>query len=171
MLIGLASIILAIVFAFRAYYKAEELKVAQDAAENIRIAGIVVATALALTILGVVITLFMYGSMAMNSPKNVIGSSILFMGLALIIGILMIVAVVYAWIAYTKSMNTPIAGDVLISAIAISVAIISPFFSRGGVTSIPVLGDNVILVGNNTIKEQPSDTIANVFMSKFPKSN
>lgn len=145
MLVALASIILALVFSFRAYYAAEEQKIVQSGAENIRIAGILVASALALTILGVVISFFMYGTMAVRSPKNVLGSNILFMGLALIIGILMIVALVYAWIAYTDAMKTAIGVDVLIAAIAITVAIVSPFFSKGGLGSVPIIGDTFVV--------------------------
>lgn len=153
MLIALASIILALVFAFRAYYTAEEQKIVPGGAENIRIAGILVATALALTVLGVIISFFMYGTMAVRSPKNILGSNILFMGLALIVGILMIVALVYAWLAYTDTMNSAISVDVLISAIAITVAIASPFFSRGGLGSVPIIGDSLFTSSNVTINE------------------
>ena len=152
MLIALASIILALVFSFRAYYASEEQKIVPSGGENIRIAGILVATALALTILGVVISFFMYGTMAVRSPKNILGSNILFMGLALIIGILMVVALVYAWIAYTETMKSPIAVDVLIAAIAITVAIVSPFFSKGGLKSVPIIGD-ALFSPNVTINE------------------
>jgi hypothetical protein len=156
MLVALASIILALVFSFRAYYAAEEQKIVPSGAENIWIAGILVATALALTVLGVVISFFMYGTMAVRSPKNILGSNILFMGLALIIGILMVVALVYAWIAYTDTMKSAIAVDVLIAAIAITVAIVSPFFSKGGLGSVPVIGDTFLVNPSVNISESVS---------------
>ena len=162
MLIALASIILGIVFAFRAYSAGDNLKVAPMATENIRTAGILIATALALVLVGVVISFFMYGSMALKTPQNVIGSNIIFMILAFIVALLMIVALVYAWIAYTDAMNTPIAADTLIAAIAITVAIVSPFFSRGGVASVPILGDNVIVNAKvNLTDNVPGDVMSN----------
>lgn len=158
MLVSLATIVLAIVFSFRAYYASEELKLNPVIAENIRITGILIATVLALTILGVIVSFFMFGTMAIRSPKNVLGSSILFTGLALIIGIIMIVALVYAWISYTNAINTPVAVDVLIAAIAITVAIFSPFFSRQGIQSVPVLGEN-IFVRTNVYPETTTEKV------------
>jgi hypothetical protein len=179
MLIALASIIIAIVFSFRAYYAAEEQKIVPSGAENIRIAGILVASALALTVLGVVISFFMYGTMAVRSPKNVLGSNILFMGLALIIGILMIVALVYAWIAYTDTMKSAIAVDVLIAAIAITVAIVSPFFSKGGLGSVPIIGDTFVINPSVNINDSVSmdetmpvvedDNISSILIPKLNK--
>ena len=178
MLIALASIILAIVFAFRAYTAAENSKVAIGAAENIRIAGILVATALALTLLGVIISFFMYGNMALRSPKNVTGSNILFMGLALIVGIIMVVALVYAWIAYTEAINTEISVDVLITAIAITIAIASPFFSRGGIASVPILGDTIFSMYNPSVTinepmstEMYTDMDESLLIPRNPKRN
>lgn len=178
MLITLASIILAIVFAFRAYYTAEEQKIVPVGAENIRIAGILIATALGLTVLGVIISFFMYGTIAVRSPKNILGSNILFMGLALIVGILMIVALVYAWLAYTDTMNSAISVDVLITAIAITVAIASPFFSRGGLGSVPIIGDSLFVAPNVTVNENITfeengpvveDDMASMLIPKLPK--
>jgi len=148
MLIALASIILAIVFSFRAYYAAEEIKLSPAVVENIRITGILIVTALALTILGVIISFFMFGSIDIMSTNKIMGTNILFSGLALLIGIIMIVALVYAWISYTEVRQTTISVDVLIAAIAITVAIISPFMSKGGIGSVPIVGEN-IFVGSN----------------------
>jgi heme/copper-type cytochrome/quinol oxidase subunit 2 len=179
MLIALAAIILAIVFSFRAFNSAEESNLSPALAENIRIAGILTATALALVVLGVIISFFMYGSMALRKPKNILGSNILFMGLAFIVAVVMIVALVYAWIAYTDAIGTSISVDVLIAALAITIAIASPFFSKGGVGSVPILGDNIFMDTKiypevtvnepmNMYSEDLDDT-ASILIPKLPK--
>jgi len=178
MLVALASIILAIVFAFRAYNASMNDPVLSVTAENIRIAGILAAVALALTILGVIVSFFTYGSLAMWSPKNVMGNNILFMVLAFIIGAIMIAALLYAWIGYTDVMKTAIATDALIVAIAISIAILSPFFTKGGLRSIPIIGD-VIYVDNKmytsndgtVVSETTSDILSDdsLFIPKLSK--
>ena len=179
MLIALAAIILSIVFSFRAFNAAEESKLSPVLSENIRIAGILISTALALAVLGVIISFFMYGSMALRKPKNILGSNILFTGLAFIVAIVMIVALVYIWIAYTDAIGTSVAVDVLIAALAITIAIASPFFSRGGIGSIPILGDNIFMDtkiypevnindSENMYVEDAEDT-ASILIPKLPK--
>jgi hypothetical protein len=53
-------------------------------------------------------------------------------------------------------MGTQISMDVLISAIAITVAIFSPFFNRDGIRSIPVLGENIMIRNVNVNEISPS---------------
>jgi hypothetical protein len=168
MLIALASIILAIVFSFRAYYAAEESKLPPQTVESLRIASILIVSALSITILGVIISIFMYGTASSRSAKNIMGTNILFNGLALIIGIIMIVALVYTWIAYTNVIKTSASVDALIAAIAMTVAIISPFMSRGGIASIPIVGENIF--GSGWSITSPSETLAsgdNLFIQKL----
>jgi hypothetical protein len=145
MIVGIASIILAIVFAFRAYYKGIFNPKSKLAAENIRTAGILIASAVSILLLGLIIALVMFGSAFFTSVNGLkaLGSSMILIAIGVVGAGLLIAGMVYSWIAYTNSIDTSISIDVLIVAIASSIAIISPFLSKNGFSAIPLLGENV----------------------------
>lgn len=135
MLLTIASLILAIVFCFKAYNTAiKEPNLANSsAAKNIRIAGITVATALAAMFFILIVGLFMVGAVAITSPSTLFFAfgGVIAVICVLLILILLIVALVYVWLAYSDSLNTSINVDILIAGLAITIAIISPFFISG----------------------------------------
>jgi hypothetical protein len=160
MLLGLASIILSLVFSFRAYNNITDKQ--SNAAKNIRLAGILIASALALIVIGFAIAWIWMGIAMWKSftaLKTFIWSSAFFVIWMMIIAGLLIAGLVYAWIAYTDSINTNVQMDILIAAIAISVTIITPLFTTD-LLSKPM---NINFTNEGTIKPEIKNTNIKTF--------
>jgi hypothetical protein len=128
MLLGLASLILAILFAFKAYDSSNNGTIASDASKNIRMVGILIAVSLVLGLVAFIIGYMNAGKKILTNPDLIYQNGIV-MILFVIIMILVVISAFYAWIAYKQSSGTDINTDILVVAIALTIPIISYFFS------------------------------------------
>jgi hypothetical protein len=128
MLLGLASLILAILFAFKAYDSSKNGTIAPEASNNIRMVGILVAVCLVLGLVSFILAYIQAGSKILTNTDLIYKNGIV-MILFVVIMILIAVSAFYAWIAYQQSLNTAINTDILITAIALTVPIVSYLFN------------------------------------------
>jgi cation transport ATPase len=128
MLLGLASLILAILFAFKAYDSSNNGTIAPNASKNIRIVGILIAVSLVLGIVGLVIGYMTVGKSILTTPDKMYQNGMV-MVIGVIIMILITVSAFYAWVAYQQSLNTAINTDILIVAIALTIPIFAYLFN------------------------------------------
>jgi hypothetical protein len=128
MLLGLASLILAILFAFKAYDSSNNGTIAPNASKNIRIVGILIAVSLVLGIVGLVIGYITVGKSILTTPDKMYQNGMV-MIIGVIIMILITVSAFYAWVAYQQSLNTAINTDILIVAIALTIPIFAYLFN------------------------------------------
>jgi hypothetical protein len=128
MLLGLASLILAILFAFKAYDSSNNGTIAPNASKNIRIVGILIAVSLVLGIVGLVIGYMTVGKSILTTPDKMYQNGMV-MIIGVIIMILITVSAFYAWVAYQQSLNTAINTDILIVAIALTIPIFAYLFN------------------------------------------
>jgi hypothetical protein len=163
MLLTIASLILAITFSFKAYNSiSNNNSINPNIKYNIRVAGVAMATCLALMVLILLFGIFMVGIAVVTSPGLLWAAfgGVFFILAILLILVLLIVALVYSWLAYADSTGTPVNVDILIASLAISVAIVSPFFINGSF-GMPL---NISLSGlNNIIPEMKSKSKSKTF--------
>ena len=128
MLLGLASLILAILFAFKAYDSSKNGTIAPEASKNIRMVGILVAVCLVLGLVAFILSYMQAGSKILTNTDLIYKNGIV-MILFVVIMILIAVSAFYAWMAYQQSLNTAINTDILITAVALTVPIVSYLFN------------------------------------------
>lgn len=128
MLLGLASLILAILFAFKAYDSSKNGTIAPEASKNIRMVAWLIAVCLFLIIVSLIIGYAMNGKEIITNMDKFYQNSIV-MIIGVIIMVLIVVSAFYSWVAYMQSKNTEINTDILIVSIALTIPIFSYLFN------------------------------------------
>ena len=167
MLIGIAGVILAFVFTYKAYETANRKHSSnKNLISQLFYALLSLGVAIVVTLIGLLFHLIY--------PQSTI---VLLM--TIIVAVTLITALIFLWFSYLNSLGIgDINTEILIAAIFLSISFLSPVIGRGGLNSVPVLGETVnisatVFPNVNIERDAPlpsiSQTIASGLESLKPK--
>lgn len=134
MLVALASLVLAIVFAVRGYNKTKDDPNQAEVADNFNKTYMFLASVIGVALLSALLL-----ATGVLSRKSFTGLGYLL--LSLLVLALAIGALVYAWLAYANSTNADVRMDALITALALSASFLAGLLSSGNIVTLDTLSN------------------------------
>jgi heme/copper-type cytochrome/quinol oxidase subunit 2 len=128
MLVSLASIIVSLVFSVNGYNKAKNDENLVQVSKYLNTVYILLACAVALLVIGLLVGLF-GGSLSGLGRSGLLAGGLLSSLVTIVFAVLLIAALVYSLLAYNASVGTGLETETLISALALTIGILSTLFS------------------------------------------